>query len=381
MVLAASAAHAEPLLTQAGYATSPLKGFLIRYSNLFVLMRDAFIWLSAFAFIGYAWESITKGKLEFSGLSFLAASLIALMSLESVMLWLANPDKYDVSEAEEASMLGVLGRAYEEPPQLADVDYRYITDINPIDLYGSITLSGHSGLGELSRAWESGDRGSDAWNPDDPGGGSYGIWQISAGSWGDDSSTGTMRAFMSYIRAKSPEIYKELKDVGGAQGARNRNPAFLAAWRKIAAEQPEYFENLQFEFIRDTHFRPAVDLIEKNFPRIEHLTVNPVVEDVIWSMAVQHGPGDGPPIAIPVVRSLSITMSGTYGMVYKVLHGRADIDKMTAEEFIELLYAERANFVGGINIPNKQAILDRYPAEKQMALEMLKGLDTIEEAE
>ncbi|MDR2098540.1 MAG: hypothetical protein LBO78_00755 [Rickettsiales bacterium] len=340
---------AVPALAADGYATSPLKGFLIRYSNLFEYARDAFVVLSAFAFVRYAWDALAKGKLELSGLAFLITSLIILVSLESVMLFLADPDDYDyaASELESVTFADVIGKAYTEPPPLSEFEFNYFGSYAPISFY---TAGGHR-LGDLSSEFESsGDIA--AWYASDPGGGSFGKWQISTGSWGSSSNYGSMKSFMGFIRNLAPEVYDELYKAGGYKGARDRDPRFLAAWRKVAAEQPVLFEQLQYDYIYSTHYQPAVDKVYSKFPR---LASNPVIDDVLWSMSVQHG------------------VQGAYEIVYGALHGRADIADMPVEQVIDLLYSERPKHVG-LYIPNRQMVLDRYPKEKYLALEMLKSI-------
>lgn len=133
--------------------------------------------------------------------------------------------------------------------------------------------------GRLSARYESGTEGAAAVGYDRNGGTSYGTYQIS-------SRQGTFGAFLKFLDEREPAMAQRLRKAGPANtgSARGNVPN---VWKAIAAEQPERFEALQEEFIRDSHYNPALRGVRKALG-VEELS--PVMQEVLWSTAVQHGP-------------------------------------------------------------------------------------------
>ncbi|WP_375402434.1 LysM peptidoglycan-binding domain-containing protein [uncultured Sphingomonas sp.] len=98
-------------------------------------------------------------------------------------------------------------------------------------------------LGGLSEVYESGNRGSGTVSPgtNDPGGVSYGVYQLS-------TKAGTMQSFMRNEGARWAG------ELAGAPGSRT----FSDGWRAIAAREPEAFRAAQHSFIQRTHYEPAL---------------------------------------------------------------------------------------------------------------------------
>ncbi|MEO7384979.1 MAG: hypothetical protein ABIU18_08610, partial [Novosphingobium sp.] len=127
-------------------------------------------------------------------------------------------------------------------------------------------------LGSLSEHYESGGRGAGAVSggQGDPGGISYGLYQLS-------SSTGTAADF---VKNEGARWAGELTDVPGSQG-------FSAAWRAIAARDGEQFADAQQAFITRSHYRPVVQAVHAATGH--DLDARPdAVRDACWSAAVQH---------------------------------------------------------------------------------------------
>src|SRR5205085_3396994 len=130
--------------------------------------------------------------------------------------------------------------------------------------------------------------------------------------------------------------------------------------KQIAASNPEEFQASQHDFIKKTHFDPLVQKII-NEDGLNVLTRSHTLQDVIWSTAVQHGPGNSiPHRALANVRS------------------RPE-DPNFDESFISAIYAERGrkNAAGGLvyfsrNSASVQSgVARRFRDELKDALRML----------
>jgi hypothetical protein len=128
-------------------------------------------------------------------------------------------------------------------------------------------------LGSLSEKYESGGRGPGtvSTGKGDAGGVSYGTYQLS-------SKVGRADQFVQKYYA---EEFKGLK--GGTA-------EFTARWRRLAQEQPDQLRAREHEFIKNTHYDPLVKTSAKGLMlNVEQRSR--VLQNVIWSTAVQHGPG------------------------------------------------------------------------------------------
>lgn len=208
-------------------------------------------------------------------------------------------------------------------------------------------------LGALSERFESGDRGPGAVSSGrgDPGGVSYGIWQLS-------SRAGTPAAFVAGEGARWRADF-----AGAAPGTE----AFSAAWRAIAAREPSTFAEAQHAFIARTHYRPAV-LAVRQRSGLDLDARHPAVRDAAWSVAVQHGGAAGI-LATAVTRADAALAREAAG------YDRA---------LVAAIYAERSAYVlrvaaraGGAQGRVLTAITrNRYPAELAAALAMFASSTT-----
>lgn len=205
-------------------------------------------------------------------------------------------------------------------------------------------------LGALSERFESGDRGPGAVSSGkgDPGGVSYGIWQLS-------SRAGTAAAFVADEGARWHADFDD-----AAPGT----AAFSAAWRAVAAREPQAFAEAQHAFIARTHYRPAV-LAVRQRSGLDLDARHAAVRDAAWSVAVQHGGAAGI-LAAAVARADAMLAREVAG------YDRA---------LIEAIYAERTAYVlrvaaraGGSQGRVLEAITrNRYPAELAEALAMFES--------
>lgn len=129
------------------------------------------------------------------------------------------------------------------------------------------------------------------------------------------------------------------------------------AWRAIAREQPERFEALQEAFIRESHYKPAVEAIVGR-TGLEADKLSPAMREVIWSTAVQHGPAGAARIF-----NRADTMSGK------------PTDPAYERKLISHVYALRAGQFGSSSSDVQAAVSNRFKQEKMLALNMLNGGD------
>lgn len=135
-------------------------------------------------------------------------------------------------------------------------------------------------LGTLSAHYESGNHGAAAIGYDNTGGWSYGKYQIA-------TLTGTMDDFLDYVQTNAPAVYKALNQAGGSDAATKGTPAFKKAWTDLAADSS--FATVQHDFIKATHYDLLVAKIKQD-TGLDVATRSAALRDVVWSVAVQHGP-------------------------------------------------------------------------------------------
>jgi len=131
-------------------------------------------------------------------------------------------------------------------------------------------------LGALSAKYETGGRGPGvvSTGAGDPGGVSYGSYQMA-------TKMGVVQQFVAQAGFQWAKDFQNLT-AGTAQ--------FTAVWKRIAAEQTDDFQKAQHAFIKMTHYDPlAAKVLADN--ELDVNTRSGALRDVIWSTAVQHGPG------------------------------------------------------------------------------------------
>lgn len=202
-------------------------------------------------------------------------------------------------------------------------------------------------LGALSERFESGERGAGAVSSGqgDPGGVSYGIWQLS-------SRAGTAAAFAA------AEGQRWRDDFAGAMPG---SAAFTAAWTAIAAREPHAFAEAQHGFVARTHYRPAVTAVERR-TGIDLDSRHAAVRDAAWSVAVQHGG------AATILTAAVVAADAAL----------ARADPGYDRRLVEAIYAERVAYVERVAARSGAAVRrtlqtvvrSRYPAELAAALAM-----------
>lgn len=214
---------------------------------------------------------------------------------------------------------------------------------------GDAQRNGGEEIGSLSARFESGKAGISAIGYDSKGGTSYGKYQIA-------SRVGTMDAFLSFLDNEAPDISRRLRSAGPANTG-SRKGAMPDEWRDIAAEQPERFGNLQESFIRESHYDPAVAGITAR-TRLNLNELSPIMREVIWSTAVQHGARG----AVRIFEQADAASTGS-GKKYE-------------RSLISHVYDIRSGQFGGHSADIQQSVHNRFREEESLALNMLDGTDS-----
>lgn len=201
-------------------------------------------------------------------------------------------------------------------------------------------------IGSLSARFESGKAGISAIGYDSKGGTSYGKYQIA-------SRVGSMDAFLSFLDSEAPDIARRLRGSGPANTG-SRQGAMPDEWRAIASEQPERFGSLQESFIRESHYDPAVAGITER-TRLNMDELSPIMREVIWSTAVQHGPRG----AVRIFEQADAATSGS-GKKYE-------------RSLISNVYDIRSGQFGGHSAGIRASVQSRFREEEAIALNMLDG--------
>lgn len=206
-------------------------------------------------------------------------------------------------------------------------------------------------LGSLSAEYESGGRGAATVSSgrNDPGGVSYGTYQLS-------TNAGTLQSF---LRNEGAGWAGELGD------ARPGTASFSDRWRQIAAREPQAFGDAQHAFIERTHYSPAVAAVQDR-TGVDLDSRHNAVRDAVWSVSVQHGGA-----ATILNRAVA-----------QVSQSHAPADAGYDRALIGAIYDQRTRYVldvaqnnTGLSAGERQQLRDittnRYPAERRDALAML----------
>lgn len=201
-------------------------------------------------------------------------------------------------------------------------------------------------LGGLSSRYESnGDPGIVSSGKGDAGGVSYGTYQFS-------SKTGSAQAYVDSLKTSRPQDYEKLK------GLTPGSPEFSDAWKAIAKADPQGFGESQHAYIAEKYYAPARASLESKNPGLDLSTRSRALNDVIWSTAVQHGPG----------------------FAAKALKGQ-DLNSMSDEQIIKAIYAERGREAGdgslvhfkGCDAATQRGVKKRFERESTDALRELRS--------
>jgi hypothetical protein len=224
------------------------------------------------------------------------------------------------------------------------------------DAAQSVAQAVAGSMGKLSSMFESGREGVEAIGYDKVGGTSYGSYQIA-------SNTGTFDEFLQYLDKHSPSHAKELRAAGKANTG-SREGGVPDAWRAIARRDPEGFGALQHGFIEEKLYGQAAKQLSRQ--GLDESKLSPVLREVLFSTAVQHGPSGA-------ARIMSRAAEGVDLKALTAPEGLPETGKARAEEqLIERVYSIRQEQFGSSASHVQKAVSNRLNSEMQMALNMLK---------
>jgi murein DD-endopeptidase MepM/ murein hydrolase activator NlpD len=266
----------------------------------------------------------------------------------------ANPQVKDPNKIRVGDVLNVPNEATTEntrplPGTMAPKPMPAPTPVEtpaPAPAIGAIGKAIAEELGKLSAKYETGGRGPGTVSSGagDPGGVSYGSYQMA-------SKMGVPARFVTQAG------FRWLQDF---QNLTAGTSPFTAVWKRIASEQPDAFQEAQHAYIKKTHY----DLLVAKILGDDKLDVNTrsgALQNVVWSTAVQHGPGT--PIVHRACGNVSCPAT----------------DPRYDELLIRAIYAERGRKKPDGNLayfsrssPNvQQGVSNRFKNELQDALAML----------
>ncbi len=204
-------------------------------------------------------------------------------------------------------------------------------------------------LGTLSSLMES-NGGKKLWNNgnlDKTGGWSYGTYQI-------ETKKGTMKDFLAHLRRKPAyqNYYNTLQQAGGYDAALIGSEQFKNAWRELSND-PDFLQSQQ-DYIVSSKLNPTIRYIS-DIKGLGLENRSPVVRDVLFSTAVQHGEG------------------GARDIFHNALG--YDASELSDEEIIKRIYQERSlpkQFKNSTELYRNNIINNRFKLENKKALELLK---------
>ena len=206
-------------------------------------------------------------------------------------------------------------------------------DLPPLDLKPSnAKFDENAELGILSKKYEApGGVGTVSTGVGDPGGVSYGSWQLS-------TNAGTLGAYLK----DTPDYAKFFGN------ARPGTPEFTQRWKEIAKADPKGFEKSQHDFLYKKNFKGVLDYATSK--GID--TSSKTIQNVLWSQAIQHG------------------LKGNKTIINNALK---DVDPKNNEEVIKAIYQSRSSYVSGLKMDGrtKASCIRRYKNEGSDALAML----------
>ena len=205
-------------------------------------------------------------------------------------------------------------------------------------------------LGQTSAQFESGGRGAGTISRGrgDHGGASYGTYQLS-------SKTGTLDRFL-----------KESGYASQFEGMKVDSIGFNRKWRELAENDPN-FGKAQHDFIKQTHFDPAMAALKN--AGIDLYGRGAAVQDMVWSTANQFGAGS------------ARRGSGGAGLIRKAI-GKRNVAEMSDQEIIEAVQnyklQENDKLFRSSSAAVRRGTARRAEAEKQslLALANQEGLAT-----
>lgn len=206
----------------------------------------------------------------------------------------------------------------------------------------------HYVLGKLSEKYETDGRGvgTVSSGKGDPGGVSYGLYQMTSKNNRTGKIGGTVEKFVK------SETFPWKKDFEGLVPG---SEEFTAKWKELSEKHPEEFRKSQHNYIKETHYEPTVEAVKKIIG-VDVKEKSAILRDVVWSTGVQH---NGPELIDAASQRVKATTKGL------------DPDGPEFErKVIEAIYDERATRCLDCDDKVKKGFRRRMAAEKKEALEL-----------
>lgn len=209
-------------------------------------------------------------------------------------------------------------------------------------------------LGKTSEKYESGGKGPGVVNDymgkssGDFGGASYGTYQFASFlppimPGGKTRKSATNSPLVRYIR--------DSRFKSKLLGIKPATPEFDAAWKQLAKDYPQEFKDDQHEFIKKNYYDVMMSNLKRN--GIDLSGYGPAVQDLVWSTAVQLGPGKTEVFTTPLKGKPSLT--------------EADIVSLVSEYKINKVGSLFASSSSGM----QQGVVNRYSSEKKDLIKMI----------
>jgi hypothetical protein len=160
-----------------------------------------------------------------------------------------------------------------------------------------------------------------------------------------------MSSFLSYLKKTSPGTFNYLGGSGkpGSSG-------FDKAWKALAAKDPKGFEQIQHNFIKQSHYDPAANKV-KSATGLNVNSYSLALQNALWSIATQHGAGG----AQNIFKAAGVKQG------------------MKEADIIKKIYAERMKvdkYFSRSSSAIKQSVYNRFQNELKDALAMLQSYNT-----
>lgn len=174
-------------------------------------------------------------------------------------------------------------------------------------------------LGQTSEKYETGGRGPGTINnylsSEDRGGASYGSYQLASFL---PANTPSGKARPSSKNSPVVSYLKASKYNALFQGLEPATPAFDNKWREIASSDRESFEKDQHDYVKKKYYDVMVANLQSK--GLDLSSFGPAVQDLIWSTAVQFGPGRTSIFTEPLVGKSKLTDTDIVNLVsqYKI---------------------------------------------------------------
>lgn len=187
-------------------------------------------------------------------------------------------------------------------------------------------------LGDISAYFESGNTsrsvGTISFNKSDPGGKSYGKYQIA-------TRTGTLKKYIAWSVFNAE-----------FQGVHPASAEFDAIWKRLAEEKPIEFEQDQYNFIKATHYEPVARAAKDMGFNLK----DEGVQEALFSIGVQHGG-------------------------FKTILREAFTLRAKGQSQVEALYNARRNYVNKLSLSQqiKNALQKRYENESRIVRILSEG--------